>query len=67
MAKKNANLVRLALRTLMPTKPQDVVKVLRPDELDYICELCDVLASLRACDEAWYSDEDGENDAETDL
>jgi hypothetical protein len=51
----------------MNVKPKDVVKVLRPDELDYICEICDTLASMRLCDEAWYSDEDGDEDAETDL
>lgn len=58
MAKRRANLVRLALRTLMQTKVGEVVKVLRPEELDYLCELCDTLSSTRMCDEAWYSDED---------
>ena len=69
MAKKSAaSLVRLAVRTMMTsgTKPANVIKVLRPPELAYLCDICDALRTLRICDDVFFDDEEAEDDAETD-
>lgn len=44
--------------------PGDVVKVLRPPELSYLCEICDELRVLRICDDVFFDDEEEEEDAE---
>lgn len=67
MAKANSHLARLAIRTLMSSgyAPSKVIKILRPPELSYLCEICDELRALRICDDVFFDDEDDE-DAETD-
>jgi hypothetical protein len=64
--KKVSSLARLAVRTLMSSNlaPGDVVKVLRPPELSYLCEICDELRVLRICDDVFFDDEEEEEDAE---
>lgn len=57
-AKHTQSIGRLAVRTLMATKPADLVKVLRPPELTYLCELCAELQSLRICDDVFFEDEE---------
>jgi hypothetical protein len=63
--KSGASLVRLAVRTMMTTgtKPASVIKVLRPPELAYLCDICDELRSLRLCDDVFFEDEEAEDDA----
>ena len=61
MAKKSgASLVRLAVRTMMTSgaKGKSVLKVLRPPELAYLCEICDELRALRICDDVFFEDEE---------
>ena len=68
MAKKaGVALVRLAVRTLMTSgmKAGNVIKVLRPPELSYLCEICDELRALRICDDVFFEDEGEDEDAET--
>lgn len=65
MAKK-LRYARVAVGLLIDAgKPDQVLKVLRPAELQYLCDLCDALRDLRLCDDVFF-DED-EDDAETDL
>jgi hypothetical protein len=61
-------MVRLAVRTMMSsgTKASSVIKVLRPPELSYLCEICDELRALRICDDVFFEDEGEDEDAETD-
>ena len=69
MAKKTgAAMVRLAVRTMMTSgfKASNVIKVLRPPELAYMCEICDELRALRICDDVFFEDEGEDEDAETD-
>ncbi len=44
--------------------PSKVVKILRPPELSYLCEICDELRTLRVCDDVFFDDEEDEEDAE---
>lgn len=62
------SVARLAIRTLMTSgvTPNRVIKVLRPPELAYLCDICDVLRTLRICDDVFFDDEGEDEDAETD-
>lgn len=56
-------MVRLAVRTMMTSgaKGSSVIKVLRPPELAYLCDICDELRSLRLCDDVFFDDEEEDN------
>ena len=57
-------MVRLAVRTMMTsgTKAGSVIKVLRPPELAYLCDICDELRSLRLCDDVFFDDSEEDID-----
>ena len=47
--------------------PGRVIKTLRPRELTYLCDICEEIRVLRLCDDVFYDDEEGDEDAETDY
>ena len=45
-------------------EPSDVLKVLRPKELTYLCELCSLLDELGACSDVEFPDDYEDNEEE---
>lgn len=43
------DVVRIAMSVVTGLDPRSLIKILRPAELDYLCEVCDLLEEMQVC------------------